>query len=235
MKLSRQFPPQTGPYHLQVKNGAGWHDFDTARLHISVGQPYHEGDKFRAQAEWIRHRFDRAIVCVNDTLQRHNMMFDGMSEERAADQSARLGAEWIERNKVALRILPAVAIHRWADWTARPDFAAEHERVKALYDGDADFRKAVDDEVLSFWQRRRKKTGLADDFRFDAFKTHSTAYLLEETAAFFVMFKQDRAVDIYPGSTLLPCALAEKYGPGEATHFTRVDFKRKAAHALKAA
>ena len=43
-----QYPPQDGAYAVKVKNGAGWNAFDTARLQISVGQPYHEGDKLAA-------------------------------------------------------------------------------------------------------------------------------------------------------------------------------------------
>ena len=70
-----QYPPQDGAYAVKVKNGAGWNAFDTARLQISVGQPYHEGDKLAATADWVRHRFGRVIVCVNDTLQRFNHAF----------------------------------------------------------------------------------------------------------------------------------------------------------------
>ncbi len=65
----------------------------------------------------------------------------------------------------------------------------------------------------------------------DPFKAHAVRYLLEETAAFFLMFARDKAVDIYPGSTLLPCALAKGYGPDNEVHFTRIDFKRRQGHA----
>jgi len=62
------YPPQTGEYKVMVKSGAAWRDYDTARLEISVGQPYHEGAKFEATVDWVKHRFSHSIVSVNDTL-----------------------------------------------------------------------------------------------------------------------------------------------------------------------
>lgn len=200
MSASRQFPPQTGPYHLQVKNGAGWHDFDTARLQISVGQEYHEDGKLQATVDWINHRFDRAIVCVNDTLQRHNLMFEGLPESRALRCCLEQGEQWIERNRAILRGLPRLEIHRFDDWRRQPAFASELDRLRRLHASERSFRAAVDDEIRSFWQRRNRDGGLSETYRFAAFAQHSTNYLLEETAACFVMFEQDRAVDIYPVS-----------------------------------
>ena len=237
MSASREFPPQKGPYHVQVKNGAGWHGHDTARLQISVGQAYHEGDKLRAQAEWIRHRFRRAVVCVNDGLQRHNLMFASMTEPQAMIRCVDEGGKWIARNREALKVLPNAEVYQWHHWTRAPGFEAEHRRVQSLYANDPAFRAAVDEEVEKFWQRQPKEDGLCASYRFDAFKFHSVNYLLEETAAFFLMFEKDRAVDIYPGSTLLPCALAKAYAQkgGDTVHFTRIDFKRRDARRLEAA
>lgn len=235
MSASRSFPPQSGSYRLQVKNGAGWHAFDAARLQISVGQPYHEGEKLAATVDWIGHRFDRAIVCVNDTLQRHNLMFEGMAEPRALRQCIENGTRWIDRNRAALARLPKLEIHRFEDWRRQPGFERELGRLRSLHASDPLFRVAIEDEVRSFWQRRIRSTGLSEAYRFAAFAQHSTDYLLEETAAFFLMFEQDRAVDIYPGSTLLPHTLAPAYGYGPECHFTRIDFKRRDPLRLEAA
>lgn len=234
---TRQYPAQTGSYAVKVKNGRGWDAFDTARLQISVGQEYHEGEKFRATVEWAKHRFDKVIICVNDTLQRFNDRYQTMLEE--ADAFARTreeGAAWIARNRAVIETLPSYELYRWDDWRGHAGFEAEHAHILDLYLRDGVFRDHILAEVMRFWKRRTEKAAGGMGCSFEAFKLASIEYLLEETAAFFLMFKKDMAVDIYPGSTLLPCLLAQAYCdvPARAQlgerAFTRIDFSRKAAN-----
>src|SRR5688572_6281343 len=92
----KQYPAQTGSYAVKVKNGRGWHAYDVARLPISVGQSYHEGEKFKATLRWLQPRFKKIVICVNDTLQRHN--FSNISDNEAFFKAEAAGREWIERN-----------------------------------------------------------------------------------------------------------------------------------------
>lgn len=218
-----QMPAQEGSYAVKVKNGAGWRSYDTARLQISVGMPYHEGEKFEATIAWARERFSRVIVCVNDTLQRFNMT-------DVADPyslSFRQGREWVLRNMRCLETLPSFSLHHWEEWKALPDYAAQYARVLYLYDSDPAFRAAVDSNVADHWQRRKNPGG-----DFTAFHYASTQYLLEETAVFSLMYRQ-RAADVYPGTILIPAHyLKEKIVPGLSegfgqTHHTRIDFSRR--------
>lgn len=221
-----QYPPQNGTYAVKVKNGAGWKTFDTARFQISVGQSYHEGEKLEATLEWAKHRFDRIIICVNDTLQRHNLIFSGLSEKDAFAQSEAAGREWIARNRHIIDRLPNAEVHRWEDWRHLPTFEAEHARIKSLYENDSAIRKAIKDEGLAFWQRRQKKTGLREDYRYADFQRNTLNYLIEECAAFSLMFQRDHAVDVYPGSTLLPCVLFKNEEDLGSRSFTRIDFSK---------
>lgn len=224
---AKQYPPQTGVYAVKVKTGASWQNFDTARLQISVGQAYHESEKLKATFNWVGQRFEKIIICANDTLQRFNFEMEGLSAEEAFDRAESAGREWIERNIPHIRNLPNYQIHRWEDWRTREDYQQALDEVYALYNDNDEFRAAIDQNVLDFWNRQNRP--LSD---FERFKELSKSYLLEETAVFSIMYKTERAVDIYPGSTLLPSTIfqgrkiegaPEGLGMG---HFTRIDFKR---------
>ena len=215
-------------YQVKVKNGAGWRQYNNCRLQISVGQPYHEGQKLLATLDWVDERFDKKIICVNDTLQRHNFEFQGHSPEEAFRLSQEAGREWIEQNYAAIRSLDNLEIIRWEKW--RREDAYEHglDTMKRLYREKETFREEVDNEMKSFWQRALKKDPDLDPSLFDTFKKHSLSYLLEECAVFQLMFAREDAVDIYPGSTLLPCKLGPSQNLG-VRGYTRIDFRRKAS------
>ena len=224
---AKQYPPQTGFYAVKVKTGAGWSDFDTARLQISVGQQYHEGDKLKATFNWVGQRFDKVIICVNDTLQRFNYEMDGMSPEDAFNRSEAKGREWIERNIETIRGLPNYTIHRWEDWRSKPEYQNNLDKVYDLYENNPSFRAALDQNISDFWSRQDRPAE-----EFERFQEISKHYLLEETAVFSMMFDNEEAADIYPGSILLPCTTFQgKHLDGAPQglnmgHFTRIDFKR---------
>lgn len=215
-------------YQVKVKNGAGWRKYDISRLQISVGQPYHEGEKLTATLDWVNDRFDKNIICVNDTLQRHNFEFQGHSPEDAFNISQQAGREWIERNYSAITSLENYEVVRWESWRQDPSYEYGLEVMNRLYRDKESFREEVDEEMRSFWERALKKDKSLDPSLFETFRTHSLRYLLEECAVFQLMFAKDNAVDIYPGSTLLPCKLGPHQNLG-VRGYTRIDFRRKAA------
>lgn len=213
---AQHYPPQTGSYAVKVKNGSGWQGSSACRLHISVGQEYHEGEKLKATFNWVSHRFERVIICVNDTLQRYNFRYQGHSSEDAYRLAEQAGSEWISRNLAEIQNIDAkVEIFRWEDWTEHPDFKRTLQQVTERYDYDKEFKDTLDSDVLAYWERNSLKGS------FEDFKKLSTKYYLEETAAFFIMYDEETATNIYPGSTLLP----NKFHPNDGG-FTRIDFKR---------
>lgn len=215
-------------YMVKVKNGAGWRAYHNARLQISVGQAYHEGEKLKATLAWCDERFDRLIICVNDTLQRHNMEFAGASADEAFAESLQAGKEWISRNQPLLDALSNAEIIRWETWRRDPTFETGLMIMERMFTEKQAFRKDVIDEVDSFWERALKRGDAPPAEDYERFKTHSIRYLLEECAIFQMMFARDEAVDIYPGSTLLPCKIGPKQDLG-VRGYTRIDFRRKAA------
>lgn len=198
-KVNIQYPPQTGPYKVFVKDKGIWRDHDTARLQISVGNPRHTGDKFFALTEWAAARFDKAILIVSDTLQRHNIAIQhGISLDEAHNLSSLGGQRWLKENQAALDNLKPwqKVVTHWDDWMAHPDYAATRQEINDLYARLPVFQGIVAAKAESFCARQGDENSLAQHRDIQT----STAYLLEEIAAFAVMFKQTRAVDIYPGT-----------------------------------
>ena len=113
-------------YKLVTLRSPGWAAHKDATLLISVGQPYHEGEKFTATVEWAARHFERLHVLVADTLQRHN----APGNWRAA------GTAWVARNRDAwLSCGREVTLSDWDDWRSRPEFAAVLEQFRAAARG----------------------------------------------------------------------------------------------------
>ena len=232
------YPAQTGPYRVVVKGGGGrWKDFDTVRLEISVGGENHEGEKFAATVEWVRRRFSRSIVCVNDTLQRFNRMFeDGLSEDEARAHCAEEGRAWVRRNHAALRRLPGMELHHWDDWMAAPGFAAVNGLTDRLRGVVPALDAAIAADIDDMWRRRqRRMPGLYADHRRAEFSALADRYIAEEIDRFAVILPRDQAVDLYPGSILRVWQLMDGVSlPGTACltggTFTRIDFRRREPH-----
>lgn len=233
----RQFPAQTGIYTVKVKSEqctASWQDFSMARAQISVGQDYHEGDKLAALAGWLAPRFDVVHICVNDTLQRFGRMIDheDIDEDTARAWAERDGQEWRTRNG-HLFTAPHVRLIHWDHWLDNPRFAATLDQISHLYDHNREFTHAIDGNIQALWERRRRQ----DPARYPAakflrFATLSRRYLLEEIAAFSLMYEDQIAIDVYPGTTIFAALVFQgrvvdgaPVGLGQG-HFCRVDFSR---------
>lgn len=190
-----QYPAQSGPYKVFVKDKSIWKDFSVARLQISVGNPKHEGDKFFALTEWAAARFDQVILIVSDTLQRHNIAADtGISLEHAHGVSLMAGQRWLKDNQRAIDNIAESrrVITLWDDWMSRPAYAETLKTIHMLYNSSPAVRAVVDEKALLFCRRQDAAGGARPEI--------SVAYILEEVAAFAVMFAETRAIDIYPGS-----------------------------------
>ena len=231
----KQYPPQTGYYAVKVKSGQStdnWQNFDTARLQISVGQEYHEGQKLSAMAAWCKERFKHVHFCVNDTLQRFNLMFEqAIGEEESQQVSSKLGEAWINRNMPIITGVPQAQIITWDEWKNCPAYPKGFLQTEWLYANNNEFRQSIDSNIAEIWKRRiHMKADLYIPERYDTFFSLSRRYLLEEMATFALMYDTKEAIDIYPGTTLFAATLFQ----GKATegapaglgkgHFCRIDF-----------
>jgi tRNA-dependent cyclodipeptide synthase len=231
MSGSRQYPPQNGQYAVRVKYGPDWKVFDTVRMEISVGQPYHEGEKLVCTLKWANDRFDKVALLVNDTLQRYNLMFDeGLIEKEAQSRTFRAGDEWIRRNIKPI-VKSRASIFRWNDWLASPDYNKSETAVKNLYQTNLEFRNNIEHAISEVWDRRTLKD---PDLmpRKEEFFENSRRYLLEETAVFSIIYKTIPGISAYPGSFHEMWAMfVDREVPGapeglKNSHCVRIDFRR---------
>lgn len=233
----KNYPQQLGTYVVKTKSEQSthsWQDFDIARLQVSVGQDYHEGEKMSATADWCTPRFDRVMVCVNDTLQRFNMMFEeDLSEQDAYLKSQQQGREWVDRNIDKFAGVGHLEVKRWESWKKDTHFGDTLKSVKQLYEANSEFQTAIDDNIVNIWDRRGKvNPSLYNESRRDEFNDLSRKYLLEEIAVFSLMYEQQEAIDIYPGTAIFAAlvfqdkeTMGAPSGLGKG-RFCRIDFSQ---------
>ena len=145
------YPPATGAYKVFIKGKSTWQDHKTARLHISMGNPKQDGEKLQAMTEWLSHRFDKVILIVSDTLQRHNIAFEcGISPEKAWGAASMQGRDWLERNKWAIELISQPVVTLWNEWLSHSDYKATRAELDALYAQDAALKEAVNAKARQF-------------------------------------------------------------------------------------
>lgn len=229
-KKKIQYPPQTGPYKVMVKDKNNWSGHHTARLQISLGNPKQDGVKMRAMTEWAAARFDKVIFVVSDTLQRHNIALrHGVSLEDAHGLALTQGHEWMSRNKAAIDLVPRRVVTVWDDWLSHTDYASTRLEINALYHQNAAFKEAVVAKARQFSARHDPQFGEA------ALQT-SIKYILEEVAAFAIMFRETPAADFYAGTwlreifaVLVTLPLSDLLRGFAKVDFAEVDFTRNGA------
>lgn len=222
-------------YSVKIKRTDGYKNHSTARFHISVGKDNHEDPKFKATMEWAKVNFDRIIICVNDTLQRHNFLYEGENPKTAYEHARQAGDDWIRRNiNFGMRQSDRFEVTRWNDWITREEFAVKRDEVLQELRNNPSKNELIEKEIEAFWARVKRRTGTSGEFDFAKFQVHSREYLLEECAAFSIMFEDELAADVYPGGSLLPCRLFKPDNQKQSEHgFTRLEFRLTKEEALK--
>ncbi|MGE3284178.1 MAG: hypothetical protein AB7O13_24805 [Alphaproteobacteria bacterium] len=218
-------------YAARVKNGAGWRAFERVRIFISVGQPYHEGNKLRAAVDWINRNpsIQEVHVSVNDFLQRHNLIASGIAAERAGATSIAEGGLWIACNQDTLnRLQMHCRVTRWCDWYDQSCFPATLSSLTDYACADVIFEEAIERDAHALAARKAKR-GEAVPY-FEKLVQHSRDYVTEELAVFALQAKALPAAEVYPGSNLASAeylvskALPPAIEPLATRHFTRIDF-----------
>lgn len=175
----------------------GFADFDwtqkrLVRLEISVGQPYHEGAKLQAALEWANRHFDQTVLLLGDTLQRYNLMMDGVAAEQARKSAFDAGEQWLKRHAEYIKDLQ---IFRWDDVLQHPDFGIIRKKVGDLYQKDNHVKKMIDESIKEIAIRRHIESHRDVQF-FDL----SLQYLLEEITGAVIENQLYPGVSAYPGS-----------------------------------
>lgn len=203
--MTVHYPPQTDFYKVNVQHSRSthsWTAFNSARFQLSIGQKYHEGLKFQSHISWAAPRFKKTLIMVNDTLQRYGLMFsENISEEEAYNITKKYGNRWLDDHGDIIDTHPNAVTYRWDFWIQHPDFPERLQSIKGLYKTNSLFKNALDKDITNIWNRRVSQNhSLYTPEKFDHFHHISCMYLFEELAAYSIMFDQEKAIDIYPGS-----------------------------------
>jgi tRNA-dependent cyclodipeptide synthase len=145
-------------------------------LHISVGQEYHEGEKFLATMDLVNRTFRSCSIMLCDTLQRHTLRMKNpnLSDEELYNKSLVLGDEWLSRNYNAYAYLSIDSkVMRWDEWLNHTDYAKYKKEIDNLYNYDSDYRDKVRSTINKFLARQDL---LHDETAFKLCET----YILEE-------------------------------------------------------
>ncbi len=201
MSVSNEFH-----YKAKVTRHNGWQNYTTARFGISVGMPYHEGDKLRAALDWAIPRFKKIEVRVSDTLQRYNM--PGNPDDNK-DLARAAGDAWIERNRSTLNRVPHLFLFRWDDILEDLRYPGYYQEVEKRILKDTDFNEAIRDDAEEYSRRTHREISICISF------------LKEELAAFSLLQDKSPAAEVYPGSFLKSRMLLRP-----DFNMTRIDFLR---------
>ncbi|MGD9108289.1 MAG: hypothetical protein PVI75_03870 [Gammaproteobacteria bacterium] len=145
-------------------------------IHISVGQEYHEGEKFIATMDLINRTFKSCTIMLCDTLQRHSLRikYPELSDDELYNKALALGDEWLKRNSCAYKYLSIDSkIMRWDEWLNHDEYTKYRKQIDELYKNDAEYRNKIHATINKFLERQ----GLLNDKM--SFKLCET-YILEE-------------------------------------------------------
>lgn len=182
-------------YKIRARGKWNWRDFTSVRMEISVGQPYHEGEKFKTAMDWARDNFEKVYLIVADTSQRFNIMFKtGYSEANASKIAYGAGTAWLARNAAHIN---GATITRWEDWKRNPQCLMNRAVISRLYAEDQEFRATISKAMDEF--SARHEIGGEDLQRY---LNLTEQYLLEETAVFATAFEELGGISAYPGTFL---------------------------------
>lgn len=192
------------------------------RLNVSIGQDYHEGKKLAATIGWMGRHFNRVVINLCDTLQRHNLEGAGLSPQSAHRMALANGNQWLDRNQGTIDCLPDYTVTRWDDWRDRTDWAAAHDTIMALYNNDPNFKRVADTTAHDFLARRTFANDTARGLAYE----QSLKYILEE-ATFALVSSDPKIAEIYPGTFPPIFDYMRDHGLNAPQSMTGIAFKRR--------
>lgn len=186
-------------YKVKTRGSYATHGTKQCTLPISVGQEYHEDNKFLSLYKWAQQHFDNVQIIVTDTLQRHNIMFsDEVDEAEAIERALIKGQEWINKNA---SFVSKEKIILWDDLLNLPGVAEYQEKINAVFDTNIEYRHEIETAIRAIYLRMNKNN--PEKYSLDKFKDFyhfSKTYILEETAVRSALETTLEGGYFYPGS-----------------------------------
>ena len=181
-------------------------------LPISVGQPYHEGERFEATIALLNRKgFQQGRIVVASILQRHTLglIYKNLTEEELTKLAYEKGLEWQERNRLLLsKLNHPIEIVDWGFFLKTDAYKIRLQEMTQLYQEDSNFREKVDVTIDGFLNRWLSRDMIKES-EVESSVISCKRYILEECSVASTWVGQGFHYAIYP-SSLAP-AMAEMY------------------------
>ena len=168
-------------------------------LLISVGQKYHEDEKFIATLKLVSKKFQKFTVMVADTLQRHNIQSSlGLNAKEAYMASRKNGDEWIK--KYYNNIIGSEGfegIRRWDEYLASNEFEITKVFLeKEISKNNSIFCESINATIAEYMARQNRS--ILPSSKKIELEYNCKRYLIEECAIMLLWVKEDFNFEIYP-------------------------------------
>ena len=233
--MQKDFARQTGQFKIKPKRKtAQWRDFDVARLQISMDNEKQTGEKLKNAVEWCcSGRFKKVIAIVSDTLNWFNLSVKyDLNKEDAIKLALEEGDAWLSKNDFLHDY--DIEIKRWDLWMLHPDYDTRLSIIRKLFLSDKDFKRNVKEVSDRIMESKLSDLSTYSASHLQRFGEMSEEYILCELSVFSIMFNEEEAIEIYPGSWLkdifeILCTYANQYDFLECFNnkpYLQIEFER---------
>lgn len=172
----------------------------TCLLTISVGQEVHEDEKFQVTIDLINNTFNKIVILVDDSLQRHSMsLLTPQTGEELYELSVLEGDRWLERNlETYSKLNTPYEIIRWDKWLKHAEYESIHDRINWHYNNKPDIKEKFDSTVIEFLDRFVRRTPLDPTKSYEQAFEICLTYLKEECTALCLWVEGQYHFEVYP-------------------------------------
>jgi hypothetical protein len=169
-------------------------------LTISVGQDYHEGERFISTVSLINENFKSCKILVVDTLQRYTMSLNSeMMPDYFYNSSLKEGDAWLSRNEKYYSILNCLdGVVRWDFWLQHPKYQYFYDLLRVELEQDETYKALFDKTINSYLDRYKLRIHNPAEFNRDRAYKICFSYILEECAAYCIWPEVDCDFEVYP-------------------------------------
>lgn len=168
-------------------------------LTISVGQEYHEGEKFKATTELVKNSFKSNHLMLYDSLQRYTMALRSNADaDDFYEIATKQGDYWLERNSLAIENLQPHRIIRWSEWLSHPKFTYFKDKIETLKRENSEYNLAFEVTTNEFIKRFEARLPHSRSFNKTRAQKLCTDYLVEECTALCIWPETKCYVEVYP-------------------------------------
>jgi hypothetical protein len=167
---------------------------------ISIGQPVHESDKFKATIELVNRSFKSCVILIDDSVQRHTFRITDteFTEDELYEYALKQGDLWYVRNRNTLNSLTIpYEVIRWDKWLFHPKFNQYYNAVNNLYNTDCEYKSALDANIIEYLTRLQERIG-PFGFNYEQGFNLCLAYLKEECAGMCLWVEEECEFELYP-------------------------------------